>query len=946
MKALRPSSFPRPRQSSSPTAEAAEHVLSFWVYYASGKLSTAQVLDFRGAVSLDLKPVGDYARTPTSLELRWAGEEPVQVFVRWLEPGYGPAYLALDNEGKGYAKGGTLHFNAELARAAWRWFDLAYQENLSQREVGFQPSRKLARACDGARRALRRMRGVRQESARAVAAHHALAKTLAAWTALLKEHGRAFARKHRSQFLLGAMLTEPYGDAWQYSVATMFTDYQQRLALMKRQGLDTVGIVFLWREDYTFSRPETFEPYDRVIDEARRLGLKVMAMVLDSFDYKTHQALTDQEFIEASRAQARNLAAHYRGRIRYWTVTDETNGKDFLPHTFAARLKAGNEAARAIKQVDPSSVTLVALLFDDDLLPLLARLKSQQAIAPDVDVIALSLFQHLGPGVDLVYRKIHELFPDKKVGVGESGYTVGKDCDLIYSAPLNYAFSLGGGFWWFHWDSMIDRGIDGEWYTTRFYGELENLSVAISAPAATNPPGPALTRLAGDPVNPSACRAEHDPKTIVTGVGLRNQSEAQSFATPEPLPPHLYEAAAWRGSWWLVESGVFDVETGAVAEAYEAATGRHTSADVSSTAQVLQVFVKNYGRCRDAAYLDAARKAADFLAARAHQGPDSSARGALTEVSGDGTASRATRAGSLTNARAIEALLDFYFATGEEKYLALSEKAADWLLEVMQNAEGSFKAAYDIKTKSFVDGARDDWLHARAFAHARIASALLKVWEGVKETEPRYRDGAVKVLAWALTLQSQNGSFKGHYSPVRWRANDDKDLASLNEGAEGLFSAYAYLLRHPRDIALHPIYFEAFKNYAGWSMRSAQSPEGGIWESILTDDSHGEPATLPTAQAIRAWLRLYLTTRKPEYLDSARRAGDFLVKAQVRGSDRREDGGFPSILSPASPEAKKISSRATAVAVVAHHELFDVLTDHNLVLNPTLPRYTGFDPFF
>lgn len=1076
-------------------AAAAEQVLRFHVYDASGKPSTAQVLDFRGAVSLNFEPVGDYVRTPTGLEVRWNGEQRVQIFVRWEEADYGPAYLLLDNEGKGYGAGGTLNFNVELARLAWRCFDLAYQEDLKQPELNFKPSEDLEKVREEARRALRRMELATQARARsraAVAAATALARTLTAWTALLKEYGRAFARKHRQQFVLGAMMTEPWGDAWQYSPSGMFTDYDKRLTLMKRQGVDTVGIVFLWRDDYTFSRPESFAAYDRVVDYANRVGLQVMAFLLDSYDNKTHQTLSDEEFVSASRTQARNLAMHYKGRIKFWTVTDETNGKNFLPHSFEARLKAGNEAARTIKEVDPASQTLATLYFDEDLLCLLAQLKTQKSLAREIDALTLSLYYHLGPGIDLVYRKIHELFPEKKVGVGESGYMVGKDCDLIYSAPLNYSYSLGGGFWWFHWDSMIDRGIDAQWYTTRFYRALRDLAVAISDPAlpGTPTPPPAVTGLAAhpDPIHPAVAliwqplaltslaeyrvyrseqplfgadaellvgrtaepnlvddsvrparvyyyrvatvnlagsigglsdavevrvgerfllpqiervltspvtaesarlewqtdeattaRLEWEPSSgpgrptaveltkrekvhavtlrglaprtayhfkvrVTDGGGLTNQTRELSFATLESSPPLLYEDAAWRGSRWLLQSGVFDAQAGGVAEAYDASTEKNSPASVRNTALALQVFLKDYRRSRDPVYLDAARKAANFLAACQFSGPDRKAAGAILAVSGEEPATGRGRAESLPNARALEALMDFYFATGEEKYLAASERIADWLLSVMQNPDGSFKAAYVLEGKSFVDGARDEWPYARALSHAKIAAALLKVWEGSKETEPRYREGALKVLAWALTLQNENGSFKGHYNPLRGQANDDKYLANLNEGVQGFFSAYVYLLRHPRDIALHPIYFEALRNFADWLMRSAQGAEGGVWELVLPDDSHRPPATFPTAQALRLWLRLYLTTKDPKYLDAARRAGDFLAKVQNRSSDPRADGGFP--LGEALPSSKRLLSGETAEAVVALHELYDVMSDPDLVLNPTLARYTGFDPLF
>ncbi len=235
-----------------------ERVLRFLAFDASGKPSTKQVLDFRGAWALNLSPVGDSARTSTSLEIRWQGNAPVQIFLRWEEPAYGPAYLVLDNGGKGYSTGGTRNLNVELACSAWRWFDGAFQENLRNKEAGFNPPKELLAFRLLARKSLARMDAASSERARAMAASNALANTLQAWTLLIEEHGRVFARRHRGQFILGAMMREPYADAWQYSVPVMFSDFEKRLELMKVQGLDTVGItrVSIPSSDSHAARPD------------------------------------------------------------------------------------------------------------------------------------------------------------------------------------------------------------------------------------------------------------------------------------------------------------------------------------------------------------------------------------------------------------------------------------------------------------------------------------------------------------------------------------------------------------------------------------------------------------------------------------------------------------------------------------------------------------------
>jgi hypothetical protein len=891
-----------------PSRKRREQILRFKVFDARGIPSAEQVLDFRGALTRGFERTGEYERSENELVVRWDGREPVVIDVHWREPGYGPAYLLLDHEGRGYASGGARHLNADLARASWRHFDRAWREWTAG--PGFVPSRPLLALRRAAGRAIARLAGSRGGAPLARAAAAALPATLAAWEALLKEHGRAFARAHRDQFILGAMLTEPFPDAWQYSVERMFSDYEQRLALAKRQGLDAVGICFLWRDDLTFSRPESFAPYDVVVDAARRLGLEVMGMVLDSFDYKTHQHLSDEEFVEVSAAQARNLTEHFRGRLRYWTVTDETNARGFLPHSFQARLEAGNAAARAIKAVDPEAVTLATLFFDEDLLPLLARLKAERAIAREVDVIALSLFHHLGPGSDLVYRALHELFPEKRLAVGETGYIAGKDCDLIYSAPLNYSCGLGGGFWWYHWDGMIDRALDGRWYPTRFYREIQALAEAI---------GP--RRIQGEP-----------PREVIDQLASK---PSELFAMSLEFPAESeYARAARRGARWLLESGVFDVRRGMAWGEMCSGRGSMGHSSVEVTGRVLPVFLREYWKSREPAWLEAARDGAKWLAGRQTNGKGGHG-GAILDL-------RSKTAWSRSTALALDALLDVYFATGEEEFLEAAERAGMWLLGRMQNADGSFKAAYDVKSRRFMDGDRDDWRHSRAFGHARIAGTLLKLWEAVKETEPAYQQAAIRALAWALKFQNYDGSFKGHYSPRRRQASDEKNVSSLCEGAEGLFSACVQLLRHPRDIALHPVYLEAVKKFGSWLKDYAQFPDGSLPVWVHGDDSREGAGTLPTAQAVRLWVRLDLVTREANWLEAAARAGDFLLRMQVPAESGQLSGGFM----PWASRGRSLttSTSATAIAVLALDELGQVLAAPDLKLDPTAPRYTGFDP--
>ena len=123
--------------------------------------------------------------------------------------------------------------------------------------------------------------------------------------------------------------------------------------------------------------------------------------------------------------------------------------------------------------------------------------------------------------------------------------------------------------------------------------------------------------------------------------------------------------------------------------------------------------------------------------------------------------------------------------------------------------------------------------------------------------------------------------------------------------------------------------------------RLAWSLKGAIPDWVWGDDSLGEPAALPTAQAIRLWLRLHLAKSEPGCLEAAKAAGAFLLKAQDQSDDPRRKGGF--LGESPSTQRLALSVSATAASVCALYELSDVVENPQIVLDPAQPRYTGFD---
>jgi hypothetical protein len=139
------------------------------------------------------------------------------------------------------------------------------------------------------------------------------------------------------------------------------------------------------------------------------------------------------------------------------------------------------------------------------------------------------------------------------------------------------------------------------------------------------------------------------------------------------------------------------------------------------------------------------------------------------------------------------------------------------------------------------------------------------------------------------------------------------------------------------------VYFEAAKNFGLWLKDYAQFADGSLPLWVHADDSKEDAATLPTAQAIRLWVRLYLATRDAGFRDAATRAGNFLLGVQFAADSGTLNGGFSE--SPSSP-ASTASTVATATAALAFDDLSQVLANPDVRLEPGAPRYEGFDPSF
>lgn len=111
---------------------------------------------------------------------------------------------------------------------------------------------------------------------------------------------------------------------------------------------------------------------------------------------------------------------------------------------------------------------------------------------------------------------------------------------------------------------------------------------------------------------------------------------------------------------------------------------------------------------------------------------------------------------SFDTAMALYGLANLYKQTQEEELLAVCRKCADFLINKMQNPDGSFNSIYSAKTSTNINPG-DKWSNQPGSFHAKIALGLVDLFEITKEA--KYKEAAIKICEFALTKQDESGRF-------------------------------------------------------------------------------------------------------------------------------------------------------------------------------------------
>lgn len=207
-----------------------------------------------------------------------------------------------------------------------------------------------------------------------------------------------------------------------------------------------------------------------------------------------------------------------------------------------------------------------------------------------------------------------------------------------------------------------------------------------------------------------------------------------------------------------------------------------------------------------------------------------------------------------------------YEETKEAKYGKAANKAADWLISVMDE-DGSWK--------------KYDYLNHVHTYNTRTSHALLCAYKASGNTE--YQKAAEKNIDWALSQQLENG----------WLQNN-----GFYPEQEPLVHTIAYSIIGILEAAIHfrrKKYLDAAAK-AATALMHAQRDDGSLPGSFDKDWKSSVKWSCLTGNSQMAiiWHKLFLATKKKEFLDAAKKANQYMRTMQDMSSlNPGIKGGIP-----------------------------------------------------
>jgi len=208
---------------------------------------------------------------------------------------------------------------------------------------------------------------------------------------------------------------------------------------------------------------------------------------------------------------------------------------------------------------------------------------------------------------------------------------------------------------------------------------------------------------------------------------------------------------------WMTSSGIQSAD-GGVHAWYDMTTNKHSYLYSEITGYAITSFLYLYKLYNRDEYIKRAENAAEWIIKNAL----SDCGGVKTRYFTDEdtvdehTSFSGGNIFSFDTAMVLYGFANLYKITGEQRYLDYAKKTADFLIDTMQQTNGSFVAIYNEK-KGIVPNSTKKWSTQSGSFHTKNALGLVVMYEITHDE--KYKEASLKICDFALSKQEENGRF-------------------------------------------------------------------------------------------------------------------------------------------------------------------------------------------
>lgn len=208
---------------------------------------------------------------------------------------------------------------------------------------------------------------------------------------------------------------------------------------------------------------------------------------------------------------------------------------------------------------------------------------------------------------------------------------------------------------------------------------------------------------------------------------------------------------------WITDSGIQSPDGGVYAW-YDTTTNEHSYLYSEITGYAITAFLYLHKLYNQNEYVERAEKAAGWIINNAFSecGGVKTRQFTNNSIVDEHTSFSGGNIFSFDTAMVLYGFANLYKTTEKKEYLDIAVKMADFLVDTMQQEDGSFVAIYNEKT-GLVPSSTKKWSTQPRSFHAKNALGLIAMYEITKNE--KYKKSAIKVCNFALTTQDENGRF-------------------------------------------------------------------------------------------------------------------------------------------------------------------------------------------